>query len=346
MAIEKTVFVTGASGFIAKHIVLQLLQAGHRVRGSVRSQAKAEEVRRAVKANSNSGEDYADRLKLVELNLNADAGWEDALQGVDALLHTASPFPLAEPKDENDLIRPAVDGTLRALRAAENAGVNRVVLTSSFAAIGYGDPPPDPVVWSPDNWTDLNSPRVTAYVKSKTLAEQAAWDFVKDHPKMKLTTINPTLVLGPALDTQIGSSLELLQRIMNRGDPAVPNLKLGVVDVRDIAAMHVAALQKPKSAGRRFLGASAALWFVDVAKVLQTALPQRKYVTRVAPNWFLRLFAIFDSSVKGILPSLGEDYTFDATATQDILGVKFIAHEKTIVDAAKFLIENQLVKPG
>jgi len=342
---KKTVFVTGASGFIAKHIVLQLLEKGYSVRGSVRNDAKAKEVTAAVAPHLTKHDKLEDRLTFAVLDLNSDAGWDKALNGCDALLHTASPFPLTEPKEEDDLIRPAVDGTLRALKAAKSAGIDRVILTSSLAAVAYKDTGPDNgVAYDENDWTDLNSRKSTAYVKSKAMAERAAWDFAKENPDLKLTTVNPTLVVGPALDTNIGSSLQLIQRILNRGDPAMPNLALGVVDVRDIAAMHVNALEKPGSAGKRFIGSSGSLWFVDVARIIAARFPDRKVVTRIAPNWLVRIFGLFDSGLRGVIPSLGEELPIDNSAARNSLGIDFISVEDAISASVSFLIKHELVK--
>jgi len=339
----KTVLITGASGFIGKHIVLQLLEAGYNVRGSVRNQAKAEEVRAAIKVHLKDQKNLAKRLSFVELDLTSDKGWDEALAGVDALLHTASPFPLSQPKNEDDLIRPAVDGTLRALNAAQKAGVHRVVLTSSVAAVYAQKTIPDDATYNEDNWTDLNSPAASAYVKSKTLAERAAWDFVGKNPEMKLTTINPCLVLGPPLDKNIGSSLELVQRVLQGKDPALPALCLEVVDVRDIAKMHVAALTSPDSEGKRVIGSSGDMWFRDMARLLKAAHPDRKITTRQAPNWFIRLYALLDPAVGQIVAILGKHLVTDNSRARAVLGVEFIAAEEATTAAADFLVENKLV---
>jgi len=339
----KTVLITGASGFIGKHIVLQLLEAGYNVRGSVRNQAKADEVKAAIKVHLKDQKGLAKRLSFVELDLTSDKGWDAALVGVDALLHTASPFPLAQPKHEDELIRPAVDGTLRALKSAKAAGVRRVVLTSSVAAVYAQNPLPDDATYNEDTWTDLNSPAASAYVKSKTLAERAAWEFVNENPEIKLTTINPCLVLGPALDTKIGSSLELVQRVMQGKDPALPALCLEVVDVRDIAKMHVAALSAPKSEGQRVIGSSGDMWFRDMARLLKAAHPDRKISTRQAPNWFIRLYSLIDPAVGQIVASLGKHIVTDNSRARSVLGIEFISAQEATTAAADFLVANDLV---
>lgn len=338
----KTIFVTGASGFIAKHIVLQLLEAGYNVRGSVRNQAKADEVRTAIQAHLKDGSNLDTRLTFAELDLTSDAGWTEALAGADALLHTASPFPLAQPKNADDLIRPAVDGTLRALKAAKAAGVSRVVLTSSVAAVYAQKVVPDNAVYAEADWTDPDSPAAYPYIQSKTLAERAAWDYVADNPDIILTTINPSLVLGPALDRHIGSSLKVVQRVLRAKDPAVPAIGLDVVDVRDIARMHVAALSKPDSQGKRVIGSAGFVWFQDIALHVKSICPDRKVVTRLAPNWFLRLFALFDAEARTTVPFLGKRLTTDNSRAREVLGIDFIPTDQAISASVEFLIANDL----
>ncbi len=339
----KTIFVTGASGFIAKHIVLKLLDAGYHVRGSVRTDARADEVRAAMMAHLADTADLDQRLSFVTLDLMSDKGWSTALKGVDALMHTASPFPLSEPTDENDLIRPAVDGSLRALGAAKSAGVNRVVLTSSVAAVYAQKVIPQQATYTEDDWTDPDSPAASAYVRSKTLAERAAWDFVAENPAIKLTTINPVLVLGPALDAKFGSSLEIIQRVLRGKDPAIPALNFDIVDVRDIAEMHVAALSTPQSEGKRVIGSSGDMWFRDLALHLKSLYPARPITTRQAPNWFIRLYALVDPTVRLILPTLGKRLTTDNARAREMLGIDFISPLDAAAAAAACLVEGDLV---
>jgi len=343
MAERKTVFLTGASGFIGKHVALQLLEAGYNVRGSVRNKARAGEVRAAMRKHLADATDLDERLSFVELDLTSDTGWSDALKGATALLHTASPFPLAEPKDENDLIRPAVDGTLRALRAATSAAVKRVVLTSSVAAVYAKKTLPQEATYTEADWTELDSPVASAYVKSKTMAERAAWAYVAENAGIALTVINPCLVLGPALDTRFGSSLEIVQRVLRGKDPAIPALNFEIVDVRDIAAMHVAALSKPKSKGHRFIGSSGDMWFRELSATLKSLYPDRKITLRQAPNWFIRLYALFDPAVRTVLPILGKRLVTDNSRARDVLGIDFIPAKEAARASADFLVRNNLV---
>jgi dihydroflavonol-4-reductase len=326
----KTVLLTGVTGFIAKRIALDLLEAGHTVRGSLRSTTRADEVRDAIRPLL-SDPSALDRLSFVELDLTKDTGWTEAMQGVDVLMHTASPFPMSSPKNPDDIIRPAVDGTLRALRAAQAAGVTRVILTSSVVAI-EANVKPNPQ--TPANWTDPDHPRASTYYKSKTLAEKAAWDFVAKHPEMQMTTIHPALVLGTPLDRHYGTSLALIERIMGGKDPALPQLGFAVVDVEDISAMHIAAMDRPESAGKRYIGAAASFSMPEIGRHLAKVYPDRKIPTRQAPGWLLKVLSLFDPSVKTILPQIGHMPVFDTSATTRDLGVSFVPGETAIERAA------------
>ena len=324
------VFLTGVTGFIAKRIALDLLNAGHTVTGSLRSDTRADEVRAALRPHL-TDESALDRLSFVTLDLTKDDGWSEAMQGADTLMHTASPFPMSSPKDENDVIRPAVDGTLRALNAAHAAGITRVILTSSVAAI-EGNDLPNPQ--GPANWTDIDHPRATPYYKSKTLAEQAAWDFVKEHPQMQLTTINPSLVLGAPLDPHYGTSLSLIERIMAGKDPAMPPFGFGLVDVADVSAMHIAAMERPETSGNRYIASGGSMMMQAMAAHLKTLHPSRKIPTRQAPKLLMKLLALFDPSIRTILPQLGYMPDFDTSASTRDLGITFTPPTKALERAA------------
>ena len=245
-----TVLVTGATGFIAKHVVLELLNAGHRVVGSLRTESRRDEVRDAVRPHLSSADDLDQRLRFVTLDLNDDGGWAEAMSGVDVLMHTASPLPMKQPRDENELVRPAVEGTLRALRAAHAAGIRRVVLTSSTAAVTHRPPGLEKDKFDESDWSDPSWTGMSPYTKSKTLAERAAWDFVENEaPDMQLTAINPCLVLGRPLDDHYGTSLRVVERLLRGKDPLLPKVGMGIVDVTDVARMHVRALTADGRAG-------------------------------------------------------------------------------------------------
>ena len=341
MTRSQTVLLTGASGYIAKHIALKLLNAGYTVVGSVRSLPRGDEVRAAVAPHLTSTDDLDKRLRFVALDLGQDAGWAEAMDGVDILMHTASPFPMTQPKNEADLIRPAVDGTLRALKAAHAAGIKRVVLTSSFAAMMESDLHPGKSAYDEENWSDPNRPTISPYTKSKTLAERAAWDFVRDEaPDMALTTINPTMVLGPPLDTSFGTSVQIIQRLLRAKDPMLPRFGLAIVDVRDVAEMHVRALSRPESIGKRFLAADRFFWFQEIAETLSARFPNRRVVTRLAPNFLIRILGIFDKAIAQIVPILGVRFDVSNARAREILNMDFIAGATSIIQTAEFLIEN------
>jgi dihydroflavonol-4-reductase len=341
-----TVLLTGSSGYIGKHITLQLLNQGYNVRASVRSLAKSEEVRSAVIPHLLDSSNLESRLTFVELDLEKDSGWEVALKGADVLMHTASPFPLVSPKDENELIRPAVEGTLRALRAAKNAGVKRVILTSSVAAIYGRELPSGALAYDETMWTDVEHPvgRV-AYTKSKTLAEQAAWNFIKnDAPEISLTTINPVLVLGAPLDKNFGSSISLVERVLKGSDPMLPDLKFAIVDVRDVAKMHVDAIKNENTKGERILSSSETRSFVEIAKFLKGRYPKSKVKSAQAPTFIVRMLSLFDGSIKPILPQLGKPMNVSGAKAQRLLNINFIPVEVTLQESADFLIKNGFVK--
>lgn len=340
----KTVLLTGASGYIAKHIALQLLEAGYHVRGTVRDLGRGAEVTEAVRPHLSDDSDLAVRLTFVALDLTEDAGWADAMNGVDVLMHTASPFPLDQPKHEDDLIRPAVDGAMRALRAAHAAGITRVVLTSSTAAISGSALPAGDTSFDETNWTDPTDPDVAAYARSKTLAEQAAWDFVRnDAPDMNLTTINPGFVLGAPLDQHFGSSIQVIERLLRGKDPMLPDIGFATVDVLDVAEMHVTVIEKPETFGQRIMAVDSFQSFKDLAQAVKIAFPDRKMPTRVAPNFLIRFLARFDPTIKSIVPSLGRVDKIDNARALATVGRGMRQARKAAVSSAKYLIDNKLV---
>src|SRR5450432_3867049 len=262
-----TVLVTGGSGFIGSHSILQLLAAGHQVRTTVRSLKRESDVRAMLKEG---GAEPGERLSFFAADLENDAGWPEAVAGCDYVLHVASPFPPGVPKNEDDLIIPAREGALRVLRAARDAGVKRVVLTSSFAAIGYGTEPTDRP-FSEKDWTDTSGSDVGAYVKSKTLAERAAWDFIaKEGGALELSVVNPVGVFGPVLGPDYSTSILLVQRLMDGAMPGAPKLAFGVVDVRDVADLHLHCMTDPVAKGERFLAvAGDFISMLDIARILK-----------------------------------------------------------------------------
>ncbi len=326
-----TVLVTGASGYIAKHIVRELLEHGHTVRASVRSDKRRAEIEALFPGAG---------IEFVKLDLTSDDGWADALKGSDMLMHTASPFPGTQPKDREELVRPAVDGTLRALSAARDAGTERVILTSSVAAM-YKDPalsPTDPIDES--NWTDPDSPKASPYDASKTLAERAAWDFVKANPQMKLTVVNPTAVLGPAMDMNYGTSLEYAERFMAGKDPVIPNVTFGIVDVRDVAKIHVAAMGREASIGERYAMSAGSMSMPEMAEALAREFPDHKITTRRAPDWLIRVMARFVPMLKMVADSLGRTNEVDGSKATRDFDFTYTTPIDSVLASGHFLADN------
>ncbi|MFM7334337.1 MAG: NAD-dependent epimerase/dehydratase family protein [Tabrizicola sp.] len=330
----QTVLLTGSSGFIAKHVALKYLNAGYNVRGTLRRLDRAQEVHAAVTPQLVEG---AGTLSFVQADLESDAGWAEAMAGVSAVIHTASPFPLAQPKDPATLIRPAVEGTERVLKAAAATGVERVVLTSSTVAV-LNESKPDSLQDEAD-WCDISLPSTTAYAKSKTLAERAAWEIARQRG-LKLTTINPGLVLGPPLDEHYGSSLSLVERLMKGKDPMLPGIGFPSVDVRDVAEMHLRAVQRPETVGRRYLAAAGSMAMVDMGRTLKAAYPTRRIATREAPAFLLRFLALFDPAIKSILPKIGHlERVSNARAVSE-MGMEFIAPKAALLSSADWLAKH------
>jgi nucleoside-diphosphate-sugar epimerase len=338
-----TVLVTGGSGFIGCHCILQLLAAGYQVRTTVRNLKRETDVRAMLKTG---GAQTVDQLSFVAADLGKDAGWPEAVAGCEYILHVASPLPPNEPKHEDELIGPAREGTLRVLRAASNAGVKRVVLTSSFAAIGYGHEDQE-TLFDETNWTDPNS-EITAYAKSKALAERAAWDFIaKAGGNLELSVINPVAVFGPVLGPDYSASILLVQRLMDRALPGSPRLCFGVIDVRDVADLHLRAMTNPAANGERFLAvAGDFMWMVDIAKLLKNRLGQagKRVPTRELPNWMVRLAAFRDPAIRLILPELGKYKNATNEKAKRLLGWTPRSNEEAVLATAESLMRLGLLK--
>ncbi len=333
---NQRIVVTGASGFIGKHITKELLDHGYEVVGTVRSDAKAAETRAAV------GPEHEQALSFVKLDLTSDEGWEEAVAGADGLVHSASPFPLASPKDPQDLIRPAVDGTLRALRAAKSAGIGRVVLTSSCVAIYNDTLRPEQQMLDETNWSPTGQSFTSAYDDSKTLAERAAWDFVENEaPEMELATVNPGVVLGVPLDDNYGTSLSIVERLLVGQDPMLPDLSFPVVDVADVARMHRLALEIDEANGQRFPAAAGAMTMIEMAEFLNREIPGSKAKTRKAPDWIVRLMARFMADMKTVAPRLGRNGAVSGANTTKVLGIDFVTPEDTLLASGRFLAARQ-----
>ncbi|MGA7713339.1 MAG: aldehyde reductase [Rhizomicrobium sp.] len=339
-----TVLVTGGSGFIASHCILQLLAAGHQVRTTVRSLTREGEVRAMLKEG---GAEPGDRLTFFAADLEKDAGWKDAVTGCDYIVHVASPFPLGIPKNDDELIVPAREGALRVLRAARDAGVKRVVLTSSFAAIGYGQKP-QTKPYDETNWTNLKGRGLTAYVKSKTIAERAAWDFIsKEGGMLELSVVNPVGVFGPVLGPDFSTSIQLVQRMLNGAMPGVPKLYFGAVDVRDVADLHLRCMTNPAAKGERFLAvAGDFVSLFEMAGFLKAHMgaAAKRLPTRQLPDWVVRLVALFDPSARQILPELGKRKNGTNAKAKRLLGWSPRSNEECIVATGESLVRFGLLK--
>ena len=340
-----TVLVTGGSGFVGSHVILQLLTAGHTVRATVRSMSREGSVRTALKG---AGADAGSRLSFFAADLVRDQGWADAVAGCDYVIHVASPLPIAPPKTEDELIVPARDGVLRVLKAARDAHVTRVVFTSTCGAIYYGHPP-QTAPFDETSWTDINGGEMSAYVKSKAIAERAAWDFMKaEGGALELSVVNPSGIFGPVLGSDFSSSIELVKRLMD-GMPGCPKLYFGVVDVRDVADLHIRAMTNPAASGERFIAVSGnVMSMLDIATVLKARLGRdaKKVPTRQLPNWVVRLAARFDPGMRTLLPMLGKVRNATSAKAERVLGWKPRSREDAIVATAESLLQFGIVKPA
>ena len=330
---NKKVLLTGISGYIANHCAVELLKNGYSVRGSLRNISKSEKIVNAIKKEV----DPKDNLEFCELNLLNDKGWDDAANGCDFVMHVASPFINMEPKDENEYIRPAVDGTMRALKAAKSAGIKRVVLTSSMVSmLGNADKSID---IDSGTWTNIKGKNVSAYSKSKTLAEQAAWNFIKDqtdNTKMELAVVNPGPVFGPSLSGDLsGASMSMFTQMVQGKMPMVPQASINMSDVRDIAKIHVLALENKEASGKRFIVTTEKPYaFQDVAKILKSN-GYDKVSTKLAPNFLLKFMSNFNREAKSMKSFIGNTYNGNISSTMKTFNWKPIAFEKTVLDTAK-----------
>ena len=332
------VLVTGGNGFVGGHCIAELLRQGFEVRATLRDLRKQTAAREAIAATAVP----TDALSFVAAELTLDEGWDAAMQGCAYVLHVASPLGATLPSDADELIVPARAGTLRVLGAAARAGVERVVMTSSTAACAQrlrgADSYNDETIW-----TDPRDPDLNAYRLSKVLSERAAWDFMTKHgSSMTLTTILPSAIWGPVLTKDSLGSAQIIRRMLEGRPPALPNVGFCVVDVRDLAALHVRALLAPDAAGQRFIAAGDFLWFADMARILRDALGEAatKVPTRVMPDWMVRLLSLFLRPLKAITPTLGRRHVFDSGKARERLGFAPRAAEQTIVDCARSLLRD------
>lgn len=340
-----TVLVTGASGFIAQHTILRVLDAGYRVRGTVRSLDRAGEVRAVIAVAR--GADPGDRLELVAADLMRDDGWRDAVRGCRFVLHVASPLPTRPPRHEDELIVPARDGALRVLAAAVAERVERVVMTSSIAAVVYGHARDGSRTYDETDWSQLTD-EVGAYEKSKTIAERAAWDYLAGLPadqRIELVTINPGLVLGPVLAADFSTSGEVVRKLLGREMPGCPDVGWAVVDVRDVADAHVAAMTSPAAAGQRFIVAIEHASMLDIANILKDRFAARGYrvPTRRVPGWLLKLVATWDKTARLAVQELGKRQDLSNRRAREVLGFRPRSLEEMVVAMGESMIAHKVV---
>jgi dihydroflavonol-4-reductase len=334
-----TVLVSGGSGYIAGFLIKKLLAEGWTVHATVRSLAREAALRPLLGGTPET-------LRFFAADLTADAGWAEAMAGCSHVAHVASPFSTNAPKHEDELIVPAREGVLRALRFAKAAGVTRFVQTSSVAAIAYGHGKGVHHLTEAD-WTDVNGGDVYAYVKSKTIAERAARDWMaREGGDMEFVSVNPAAVLGPVWTADFSASIEVVRQLLGGLLPGCPDLGFGIVDVRDVADLHVRALTAPGIAGERFIAAGPFLKLIDVARILKTAMPEaaRKVPTRGLPDWLVRVSALFNPMIRQIVGELGNVRDASSAHALEVLGWKTRPVEQSIVDCARSLIELGVVK--
>jgi dihydroflavonol-4-reductase len=329
------VLVTGATGFIGLHCIKQLLEQGYAVNGTLRSMQREAEVKESLEKHNISSEN----LTLYPVDLMSDEGWDEATAGCDYLLHVASPFVLSN-ETEDFFVRPAVDGALRALKFANKHGIKKVVLTSSFAAVG--DTFDGTVSFNETHWSDTTNNKMSFYAKSKTLAEKAAWDYVKENDtSFQLTVINPVGVLGPSLSNDVGISNSMVLRMLNGSMPALAKIHIGIVDVRDVASAHILAMKNTESNGERFIVSEKEMWMHEIAAVLNDG--GYKAPEKNMPNFLLKILALFKADLVTISKMAGKKRDCDSTKAIDVLGWKPISAEDSILAAAKQITEYDLI---
>ncbi|MDR3713501.1 MAG: aldehyde reductase [Puia sp.] len=336
---SETVLVTGGTGFVGSHCVLQLLQKGYPVKTTLRSMNRKNEVIEMLKTG---GIDSFDDLAFIETDLTKDDNWGEAVKGCKYVLHVASPIFSTMPKDENEMIRPAVDGTLRVLKAARDAGVKRVVLTSNFGAVGYSHKDPNTEI-TEEEWTDPNE-KMTSYNKSKVLAERAAWDFMsKEGGNLELSVSNPVFILGPSLGPDMPSSFDVLRHLFDGSMKAVPNIPFNIIDVRDVADLHIRAMTNPNAKGQRFIAmAGGKISMPEIARLLKDKMPEvaKKVSTRILPNWVVYLAALFNDQAKLVAPLLKVSRNTSSAKAKKVLGWTPIAsNEEAILASMESMIK-------
>jgi dihydroflavonol-4-reductase len=337
------VLVTGGSGYIASFCIVQLVNEGVHVRTTVRSLAREADVRAAIGALATADE----RLQIVVADLNADVGWREACVDCAAVLHVASPLPSNNPKDDDELVKPARDGALRVLAAARDAGVKRVVMTSSTAAVTYGYGSRTRPYTEAD-WSDpANRADSSAYERSKMIAERAAWEWhARECGQLELVTICPGAVIGPVLGRDFSASIDIVKKLIDGSLPGLPRFGWPLVDVRDIADLHIRAMGAPQAAGQRYIGAGPFYWMGDIARILRERVPEiaRKVPTCSLPSWLVRISSVFDPVVRGRLFELDKERAVCADKAKSQLGWAPRSNEDAIIATVKGLIEQGIVR--
>jgi nucleoside-diphosphate-sugar epimerase len=336
----KTVLVTGGTGYLARRCIHDLLNSGFTVHTTVRDLSREPSVRSLFPAEG------TDQLRVFAADLMRDEGWKAATAGCDYVLHVASPFPPVQPENPDDLIIPARDGTLRVLRAAFDADVRRVVVTSSSSAVRNAGSPAKERPLTEDDWADLGNPKLTPYARSKTIAERSAWDYADSIGATdRFAVVNPGAIIGPLLGSRRSYSLQAVQRLLRGDMPAIPRLGFAFVDVRDVADLHLRVMTTPAAAGQRFLGTGAFLWLADVAAILRDELGQRasKVPRRQAPNALIRLMSLFDPGARAIIGEIGQRSDYSTEKARTLLGWTQRPARETILDCANGIIDQGAV---
>ena len=336
----ETVLVTGGTGFIGLHCLQQLLDKGYKVRTTIRSESRKQEVMDAMKKHSSNCEN----LEFFIADLLNDDGWKEAVEGSKYVLHVASPFFLGEPENEDVFIKPAVEGTLRVLKACADADVQKVVLTSSFAAVGYGHPR-EKEVYTEEDWSSVDG-EISPYAKSKTLAEKAAWEFVEnleESKKFELTVINPVAVTGPMLTSDIGSSNDFLLKLISGSMPACPKIHMGYIDVRDVAKAHIFSMTEEKTNGERIIVSENEMFFAEVGKTLNEA-GFKKSPTKEMPNFLVKIMSLFVGELKTLLSALNRKGDIDKTKAKSFFNWDYISTEQSVTETAQQLQDMGLTK--
>jgi len=338
----QNVLLTGITGFLGSHTAIQLLEKGYRVIGTLRDASRTASIRATIARHTA----HIDMLEIKEADLSDESVWGELTQGVTYVQHVASPFPRILPKKEEDLILPAKKGTLSILQAASQNGVKRVVITSSSGAIVYGKPKHKRKgTFDESDWTDVtNKTDTTPYFRSKTIAERAAWEFIKnDSSGMELTTVCPGAILGPVLEKDFGTSANIVIKTMDGSSPALPNIGFDIVDVRSVADLLIRAMEMPQAANQRYVGSAGFMKFKEVATIIKEANPERKIPTAVLPNFAVRFYAYIDPSLKPVLVDLGAERKVDHTKAQRELDWEPISNREAVQACAKSVLDLGIV---